>query len=62
MPPEVNYELCTGCGTCEAVCPSNPNVFEIKEEKSWVVHPESCTECGECVASCPSEAITLVTK
>jgi len=58
MRPYVDEEKCIGCGTCESVCPAEPNVFRV-DEKSLVIHPEACTECGECVESCPEEAIEL---
>ena len=56
--PVVELDLCTGCGTCEAVCPAG--VYEIKDEKSIVIRPEDCTECNECVESCPEQCIKLV--
>lgn len=59
MPPTVDMEKCTGCGTCYDVCPAEPKVYEIKDEKSHVVNPESCIECGACEAECPEEAISL---
>ncbi len=59
MPPTVDKEKCIGCGACAAVCPANPNVFEIKDGKSVVVSPDSCINCGACVTSCPVQAITL---
>lgn len=58
MRPYVDEEKCIGCGTCESVCPTEPNVFRV-DEKSIVIHPEACTECGDCVESCPEEAIVL---
>ncbi len=58
MRPYVDEDKCIGCGTCESVCPAEPNVFKV-DERSNVVHPEACTECGTCVESCPVEAIEL---
>jgi len=31
MRPYVDEDLCTGCGACYDVCPTEPNVFEIEE-------------------------------
>ncbi|MHA2407105.1 MAG: ATP-binding protein [Candidatus Ranarchaeia archaeon] len=56
--PKVDLPACTGCGTCEAVCPAG--VFEIENEKANVARPEDCTECNECVDSCPEQCIELV--
>ena len=58
MRPYVDESLCIACGTCESVCPADPNVFKV-EEKSKVVHPEACIECGTCEESCPVGAIEL---
>ncbi len=56
--PIVHPALCVGCGSCLAVCPANPNVYEI-EEIALVVHPESCTACEACVEICPVQAVEL---
>ena len=55
--PEVNHDLCIGCGTCESLC---SEVFHMEGGKSTVV----CESCGGCdlqeaVDSCPVSAISL---
>jgi ferredoxin len=57
--PVVDQELCIGCGVCEEIC---PEVFEIKEEKSWVIGPKKCEDCDceEAATSCPVDAIELI--
>ena len=55
--PVVNDEICIGCGTCVAVCPTG--VFEMKESKAKVVAPEKCTGCKTCETSCPVGAIKV---
>ncbi|MFW5782560.1 MAG: 4Fe-4S binding protein [Candidatus Muiribacteriaceae bacterium] len=57
--PVIETDKCIGCGKCMSVCPAEPNVFMMKDDKSGVVHPESCIECGACVANCPVQCITL---
>ena len=47
MPPVVDEEKCTGCGTCVDVCPSE--VFALEGGKSKVVNPDDCVECEACV-------------
>lgn len=56
---EVDHDRCIGCGVCEELC---PEVFEVRDEKSWVVGPDCCDscECEEAVESCPVEAITML--
>lgn len=57
--PVVDEELCIGCGVCAELC---PEVFAIRDDKSWVIGPERCGTCAceEAVASCPVAAIELV--
>lgn len=55
----VDESLCEGCGSCEAVCPGEPNCYEMIDEKAVVTHPESCIECEECLEVCPVGAISM---
>lgn len=57
MPPKVDLDKCTGCGTCADACPSE--VFDIEDDKSVVARPDDCTECETCVDECPEEAISM---
>ena len=60
MKPTIDKDKCDGCGTCVDVCPADPVVFEVKDDKkAEVVNPDSCIECGVCEAECPNSAITL---
>jgi len=52
---EVNEEECTGCRTCEEVCPMDAIVIN---EVSHIIR-ERCIGCGVCVSKCPSGAIHL---
>ncbi|MFA6383493.1 MAG: ferredoxin [Parcubacteria group bacterium] len=55
--PNVNADLCIGCGTCESLC---PKVFKIEDGKSHVI-AEDCEDCDcqETVNSCPVGAISM---
>lgn len=56
--PVVDYSECTGCGSCVELC---PDVFEMRDEKAWVIGYEKCNtcDCQAAVNACPSEAIKL---
>jgi NAD-dependent dihydropyrimidine dehydrogenase PreA subunit len=60
----VNWNLCSGKGTCLEVCPVD--VFELQEIKE---HPETlkavpvnadkCVFCMKCILTCIEDAITV---
>ncbi len=45
-------DLCTGCGTCSAVCPKNCLEFSSKGQPVMRSNAE-CTTCGLCAVHCP---------
>lgn len=56
LPPEVEKELCTGCGVCVKWCPSDA----IKLMKNVaVIDEKKCISCGECIALCRFDAVTF---
>ena len=56
MPPVIDRDLCTGCGTCEDVCPGD--IIAMSGEEPAVVYPEECFHCGACLLDCPEGAIS----
>jgi len=56
--PTVDQDLCIGCGTCAELC---PEVFELRDEKSWVIGPDKChtCDCEDAADSCPVSAIEI---
>lgn len=50
---EVNEEECTGCGTCEEICPMD--AIAVNEVSH--INRDRCIGCGVCVSKCPSNAI-----
>jgi len=59
MPPVINKELCTGCGTCEDSCPLDVIYMDDEENKSFVKYPDECWHCGSCRQDCPEGAIEI---
>ena len=52
----VDEEKCSGCGTCEEVCPSD--AIKVVDNKAKV-DAEECIDCGTCVDECPEEALSI---
>jgi len=53
---EIESDLCTGCGSCVAVCPTG--TISLIEGKA-VVSGEESIFCGHCEAVCPQQAISV---
>lgn len=53
--PELDPELCDGCGLCIVACYGGAIVRE--EGKVRIVETENCGFCGVCEAVCPQYAI-----
>ncbi len=54
MIAQVNEDMCSGCGTCAALCPFN--AIEIVNTKAKV-NAVLCKGCGTCAATCRNGAI-----
>lgn len=53
----LDEEKCIGCTLCAQVCPRS--VFEMRQNKAYIVDLNACMECGACVNNCPSHAISV---
>ena len=56
----VDEKLCTGCGTCEALCPKNAIIISIDQKKGIYVpkiDKEICNMCGICYTICSGHRI-----
>ena len=58
MPPIINAEQCSHCGTCASICPLNIFTYS-KGQTPVVAYPEECWHCNACVLDCPKKAIEL---
>ena len=56
----VDAEKCSGCGTCERVCPWDA-IHLVETDGRWIAQTNtaSCKGCGVCAASCPSKAVDM---
>ena len=54
----VDERLCTGCRTCEGLCPYNAVAFSAESKTAWV-NEALCQGCGTCAAACPTAAIQV---
>jgi NAD-dependent dihydropyrimidine dehydrogenase PreA subunit len=55
----VNSQECTGCGTCEVMCPFKAASL-IRDGSRATINLESCYGCGICISRCPEGAISFV--
>ena len=53
--PEVNTELCIGCGICIGKCPKN--AVSLTDGKAFIDHAQ-CGNCRICESECPMHAIS----
>jgi heterodisulfide reductase subunit A-like polyferredoxin len=54
----VDDDTCTGCGTCELVCPYGAITVDLEQLKAST-REVLCKGCGSCAASCPEKAISM---
>ena len=56
----VKGNLCTGCGTCIALCPNEAIELIINENKGIYIpklNDENCKSCGTCYEVCPGHSV-----
>lgn len=57
----VSQHLCTQCGTCVAVCPTD--AIEMRETPAGLLYPsvngDRCVRCGRCRQVCPGEGLNV---
>lgn len=57
----VKNDLCTGCGTCIALCPNNSLKLSIKKGSYVPKVEKPCLNCGMCYKICPGHSIDFKT-
>jgi thioredoxin reductase len=57
--PEIDPNLCGGCGACVPACPEG-EILKIINHKAVLVEATKCVGHGECERACPFNAISLV--
>jgi ferredoxin len=55
--PQIDPQLCNGCGLCIDLCPTN--ALDWQGEIAVLAAPERCDYCATCETVCPTEAIEL---
>jgi ferredoxin len=53
----VDYDRCSYCGACVAVCP--PDCI-ILHDATLQIDLDVCTRCRRCIPACPTSALSLV--
>ncbi|NIM04168.1 MAG: 4Fe-4S dicluster domain-containing protein [Armatimonadetes bacterium] len=57
MRPVFDHDKCTGCTTCETICPEGCVYHTGKTEYDSDL--DYCKGCGLCAEMCPADAITM---
>lgn len=58
MPAKIDYEKCTGCGSCYRECPAD--CYALGDDGKIVLkYPEECWHCGICEYECPAGALDV---
>ncbi|QSH42065.1 4Fe-4S binding protein [Lentisphaerota bacterium ZTH] len=55
----INLELCTGCGTCQDICPVDVIRMDTAQGIPVIKYRQDCMLCQLCVVECPANAITV---
>ena len=56
----VDERVCTGCGVCVEICPTDVLRLEPSAGKAVVAYPEDCQACFLCVLDCPYDGAVAV--
>jgi Na+-translocating ferredoxin:NAD+ oxidoreductase subunit B len=59
---QVNQEECTGCESCEEICPMDAIAMDSDDGNTATVNLDRCIGCGLCVTVCEFDAVSLKDK
>lgn len=57
--PEIDYQLCTGCGQCYEDCPMDVFGWDKDKKEPTVAYLSDCSGCCVCEIVCPEVAIDV---
>ncbi len=60
--PQIDEDLCTGCGACIVTCPTEALALvstTANTDVAVLAQPDACNYCSECESICPVDAIAL---
>ena len=57
MPAVVDEAQCTGCKSCEEICPTS--AIAVNDVSIAKVKDDECIDCNACADACSSQAITM---
>lgn len=58
--PEVDFDSCTKCGTCERYCPANVITIDRDSYECVEIMWDYCKGCGICANVCPIQCISMI--
>jgi NAD-dependent dihydropyrimidine dehydrogenase PreA subunit len=54
---KIDYNFCSGCGTCVDNCPADVIRMDEKTDKAFIKYIRDCQTCFLCERDCPEGAI-----
>ena len=55
----IKNDICSGCGTCVGVCPSNALSIALGDNQAPVWDGKLCTNCNLCYKVCPGKGYNI---
>ncbi|MFX1449847.1 MAG: ferredoxin family protein [Promethearchaeota archaeon] len=59
---DIDFDKCTGCGTCVETCPVNVYKIDKEKGKTEIVAISECLDCKACEVQCPEECIEVISE